>query len=143
MINALVSHAHRHPCSCRHLGRVSSRRRWRCRRGDVNDSVLGNNVGPAEGAVGGGVEPGVDAVDVEGVEAGRQPPQPLPFTELAEAHGALARHRRLLGLLVVVPERWYPAYRRFLKPATAMLQSRGVDDVAVVVGDVVELVVAP
>uniref|UniRef100_A0A8R7Q8B8 Uncharacterized protein n=1 Tax=Triticum urartu TaxID=4572 RepID=A0A8R7Q8B8_TRIUA len=51
----------------------------------------GGDLGPAERAADVVVEPGVDAVDVEGVGAGRQHLEPLPGRELGQAHGALDR----------------------------------------------------
>lgn len=105
--------------------------------------------GPAERAAGGGLEPGVDAVDVEGVEAGRQHAEPLAVAEVGEAHGA----RGLLGLrrqheartAVAVPERGDPADGRLLHAAPAWwLVVHGDDDVAAVArpgGDVVVVVV--
>lgn len=107
------------------------------------------DVGPAERAAGGGLEPGVDAVDVEGVEAGRQHAEPLAVAEVGEAHGA----RGLLGLrrqheartAVAVPERGDPADGRLLHAAPAWwLVVHGDDDVAAVArpgGDVVVVVV--
>lgn len=44
----------------------------------------------AERAVGVALEPGVNAADMEDVEAGRQHPDPLLILELSEAHRALA-----------------------------------------------------
>uniref|UniRef100_A0A8R7Q6B5 Uncharacterized protein n=1 Tax=Triticum urartu TaxID=4572 RepID=A0A8R7Q6B5_TRIUA len=58
------------------------------------------DVPPAEGAPGAALQPGVDAVDVEGVGAAGQQPHALPLRELAQAHGALRhgdpRRRRVL-----------------------------------------------
>lgn len=162
-VNALVSHAHYRRRCATDVARFAPGRR-----GDVDDCVVGledvddadlvkynvglglaggaGDGGPAERAVGGGVEPGVDAVDVEEVEAGRQQPEPLPLLELAEAHRALARRLglrcpQLLGL--PVPERGYPAYRRLLQ-AAARLWCCGVDDMVVMLrGNDVVVVAAP
>jgi len=49
------------------------------------------DVAPAEGASRAALQPGVDAVDVEGVGAVGQQADALPLHELAQAHGAL-RH---------------------------------------------------
>lgn len=164
-VNALVSHAHSRRRYATDVARFAPGRRR-----DVDDYVVGlddvdgvdlvecnvglglaggaGDGGPAEWAVGGGVEPGVDAVDVEEVEAGRQQPEPLPLLELAEAHRALARHLGLWCLAwrhwrLPVPERGYPPYRRFLQPA-ARCWLRRVDDVVVMLrGDDVVVVAAP
>lgn len=59
---------------------------------------------PAERAVGVGLKPRVDAVDVEGVAARRQQPEPLAVAEVGQANGALlaAAHRLLTA--AAVPE---------------------------------------
>jgi hypothetical protein len=54
----------------------------------------GGDDGAAERAADVVVEPGVDAVDVEGVGAAGQQLEPLPGRELAQAHGALGRGPR-------------------------------------------------
>lgn len=159
-VDALVADAH-----CRRRYATDVARFAPGRRGDVDDCVVGledvddvdlvkynvglglaggaGDGGPAERAVGGGVEPGVDAVDVEEVEAGRQQPESLPLLELAEAHRALARQLGLQCLLgLPVTERGYPAYRRLLQAAARRWCGR-VDDMMVMLrGDVV-VVAAP
>ena len=67
------------------------------------DGAAGDD-GAAERAADVVVEPGVDAVDVEGVGAGGQLLEPLPGRELAQAHGALGRGRGVLRPAAVVPD---------------------------------------
>lgn len=89
------------------------------RAGGSSSNVVGvdGDMGPAERAGEGGGEPGVDAVDVEGVEAGGQPPEPLPLAELAQAHAALLL--LVVLLLLLVAERWYAADGRLLQAEAA------------------------
>lgn len=96
--------------------------------------VGGRDGGPAERAVGGGLEPRVDAVDVERVAAGRQLAEPLAVAEVGEAHGAVA----LALALAVVPEGGYPANgRRLEATAWCFFLHDNVHVVVVVLGDVV------
>lgn len=71
---------------------------------------------PAEWAVGVALEPSVDAVDMEDMEAAGQEPDPLLFLELAEAHCALAGIDSVLDSLPV-PERRQRLDCRLLEPA--------------------------
>lgn len=59
-------------------------------RGERIDGCRRSDARPAERAIGVGLEPGVDAIYVEDVEAARQQPDPLLLSEPAEADGALA-----------------------------------------------------
>jgi hypothetical protein len=70
---------------------------------------LRDDCGPAERAVGGGLEPRVDAVDVEGVAAGRQLPEPLAVAEVGQAHGAVHVDALLPAAANLVAEGGYAA----------------------------------